>query len=173
VSGKLDDDDRRYLRMAVELSRSYRDDPRSWPFGAILVGEGQILGRGFNQVVELRDPSAHAEIMALRAAGRARGQHVFEDSVLYSSSEPCPMCLAACYWASIPRIVFAATTHDLAEYDFQDLAIYDELGLPAERRSMREDADGEELRQDALMAVRDWAAGEVDDDATAADWGTE
>ena len=157
MSGKLDDDDRRYLRMAVELSRSYRDDARRWPFGAVLVSQGEILGQGFNQVVELRDPSAHAEIMALRTAGRALGRHVFEDSVLYSSSEPCPMCLAACYWASIPRIVFAATSRDLVEYDFQDLAIYTELGLPAGRRSMREDADEEGLRQDALMAVRDWA----------------
>jgi guanine deaminase len=157
MSGKLDDDDRRYLRMTVELSRSYRDDPRRWPFGAVLVREGQILGRGFNQVVELRDPSAHAEIMALRAAGRALGRHAFEDSVLYSSSEPCPMCLAACYWASVSRIVFAATSRDLTEYDFQDLAVYTELGLPAERRSMSEDADEGELRQDALKAVRDWA----------------
>jgi guanine deaminase len=155
--GKLDDDDRKYLRVAVELSRSYRDDPRRWPFGAILVGQGKILGRGFNQVVELRDPSAHAEIMALRAAGRALGQHVFEDCVLYSSGEPCPMCLAACYWASISRVVFAATSHDLAEYDFQDLAIYAQLGQPAQSRLMREDADEEELRQGALMVVRDWA----------------
>jgi tRNA(Arg) A34 adenosine deaminase TadA len=155
--GKLDDDDRKYLRVAVELSRSYRDDPRRWPFGAILVGQGKILGRGFNQVVELRDPSAHAEIMALRAAGRALGQHVFEDCVLYSSGEPCPMCLAACYWASISRVVFAATSHDLAEYDFQDLAIYAQLGQPARSRLIREDADEEELRQDALTVVRDWA----------------
>jgi tRNA(Arg) A34 adenosine deaminase TadA len=155
--GKLDDDDRKYLRVAVELSRSYRDDPRRWPFGAILVGQGKILGRGFNQVVELRDPSAHAEIMTLRAAGRALGQHVFEDCVLYSSGEPCPMCLAACYWASISRVVFAATSHDLAEYDFQDLAIYTQLGQPAQSRLMREDVAEEELRQDALMVVRDWA----------------
>jgi guanine deaminase len=154
--GKLDDDDRKYLRVAVELSRSYRDDPRRWPFGAILVGQGKILGRGFNQVVELRDPSAHAEIMALRAAGRALGRHVFEDCVLYSSGEPCPMCLAACYWASISRVVFAATSHDLAEYDFQDVAIYAQLGQPAQSRLMREDADEEELRQDALTVVRDW-----------------
>ena len=157
MPGKLDDDDRKYLRVAVELSRSYRDDPRRWPFGAILVGQGKILGRGFNQVVELRDPSAHAEIMALRAAGRELGRHVFEGSVLYSSGEPCPMCLAACYWASISRVVFAATSHDLAEYDFQDLAIYAQLGQPAQSRSMREDADEEELRQDALTVVRDWA----------------
>jgi guanine deaminase len=157
MSEELDDDDRRYLRMAVGLSRSYRDDPRRWPFGAIVVEQGEVVGRGFNQVVELRDPSAHAEIMALRAAGGALGRHALEDCVLYSSSEPCPMCLAACYWASISRIVFAATSHDLAEYDFQDLAIYAELGLPAERRSMREDAGEDELRQDALVAVRDWA----------------
>jgi tRNA(Arg) A34 adenosine deaminase TadA len=66
------------------------------------------------------------------------------------------MCLAACYWASISRVVFAATSHDLAEYDFQDLAIYAQLGQPARSRLMREDADEEELRQDALMVVRDW-----------------
>ena len=96
------------------------------------MGQGKVLGRGFNQVVELRDPSAHAEIVALRAAGRALGRHMFEDCVLYSSSEPCPMCLAACYWASVPRVVFAATSRDLAGYDFQDLAFYTELGLPAE-----------------------------------------
>jgi guanine deaminase len=157
MPGKLDDDDRKYLRMAVELSRSYRDDPRRWPFGAVVVRHGEVLGRGFNQVVELRDPSAHAEIMALRAAGGALGRHVLEDCVLYSSSEPCPMCLAACYWASVPRVVFAATSRDLAGYDFQDLAFYSELGLPAERRSMREDADREEVRREALLAVQDWA----------------
>jgi guanine deaminase len=157
MSKKLDDDDRRYLRMAVELSRSYRDDPCRWPFGAIVVGQGKVLGRGFNQVVELRDPSAHAEIMALRAAGGALGRHTLEDCVLYSSSEPCPMCLAACYWASVPRVVFAATSRDLAGFDFQDLAFYTELGLPPGRRSMREDADREELRQAALLAVQDWS----------------
>jgi guanine deaminase len=157
MSGELDDDDRRYLRMAVELSLSYRDDPRRWPFGAVVVGQGKVIGRGFNQVVELRDPSAHAEVMALRAAGGALGRHALEDCVLYSSSEPCPMCLAACYWASVPRVVFAATSRDLAEYDFQDLAFYTELGLAAERRSMREDADGEEVRRAALLALQDWA----------------
>ena len=157
MSEELDDDDRRYVRMAVGLSRSYRDDPRRWPFGAIVVGQGKVVGRGFNQVVELRDPSAHAEIMALRAAGGALGRHALEDCVLYSSSEPCPMCLAACYWASVPRVVFAATSRDLAGYDFQDLAFHAELGLPAERRTMREDADQGELRQDALLTVQDWA----------------
>jgi tRNA(Arg) A34 adenosine deaminase TadA len=128
-----------------------------WPFGAVVVWRGKVVGQGFNQVVELRDPSAHAEVMALRAAGGALGRHALEDCVLYSSSEPCPMCLAACYWASVPRVVFAATSRDLAGFDLQDLAFYTELGLPAGRRSMREDADREELRQAALLAVQDWA----------------
>jgi guanine deaminase len=153
---ELDDDDRRFLRLAVELSRSYRDDQRRWPFGAVLVTDGKILGRGFNQVAELHDPAAHAEIMALRMAGRALGQHAFEGSVLYSSGEPCPMCLAACYWASVSRVVFAATSHDLAECGFRDLGIYRELGLPAEHRSIRQDAGEQEIRRDAVMALQAW-----------------
>jgi tRNA(Arg) A34 adenosine deaminase TadA len=157
MSGELDDDDRTYLRLAVELSRSYRSDRRRWPFGALLVSKDKIIGRGFNRVVELSDPSAHAEIMALRAAGQALGGHEFADSVLYSSAEPCPMCLAACYWAAVSRVVFAATSRDLADSGFQDLAIYAQLARPTGLRSMREVAGEGDLRQDALAAVRDWA----------------
>jgi tRNA(Arg) A34 adenosine deaminase TadA len=157
MSGELDDDDRRYLGMAVELSRSYRDEPRRWPFGAVLVGEGRILGQGSNQVVELRDPSAHAEIMALRAAGRALGQHAFEDSVLYSSSEPCPMCLAACYWARLPRLVFAATSHDVAANGFEDLQLYREMAQPVGDRSLQEDAAGPDLHAQGAAVLQAWA----------------
>jgi guanine deaminase len=156
MRGMLDDDDRRYLRLAVELSKSYRQDGRRWPFGALLVLDGEIAGQGVNQVVELHDPAAHAEVMALRAAGAATGRHLFQDSVLYSSSEPCPMCLAACYWALVPRVVFAATSHDAADYGIRDLAIYTELGLPAEHRSIREDLSDDGLRHDAVAVFRDW-----------------
>ncbi|HEY6495463.1 MAG TPA: nucleoside deaminase [Trebonia sp.] len=157
MSVKLGEADLGYLRMAVELSRSYRDVPGSWPFGAVLVARGEVVGRGFNQVAERRDPSAHAEIMALREAGRSLDRHEFPGSVLYSSAEPCPMCLAACYWASVARIVYAATSRDLAGYDFSDLAIYAELRLPAGCRAVPEDVAGEGPRQDALAAVREWA----------------
>jgi guanine deaminase len=156
MSGKLDEADRGYLRMAVELSRGYRDDRCRWPFGAIVVIGGQIVGQGVNQVVELHDPAAHAEVMALRAAGGALGRYELEDAVLYSSSEPCPMCLAACYWACIPRVVFAATSQDVAGCGLRDLAIYEELQLPAGDRSVQEDADGGDLRQDAASVLRDW-----------------
>jgi guanine deaminase len=157
ILGKLDDTDRGYLQMAVELSRGYHDDQRRWPFGAILVVGGKIAGTGVNRVVELHDPAAHAEVMALRAAGRALGQHEFTGAVLYSSSEPCPMCLAACYWACVPRVVFAATSHEVARCGLRDLAIYEELRLPAVRRSLREDPSGDDLRQDAAAVLKDWA----------------
>ncbi len=95
--------------------------------------------------------------MALRAAGSSLGRHVLEDAVLYSSSEPCPMCLAACYWARVPRVVFAATTGDVAAFGLPDLAIYEELNAPAELRSLREDPGEDDLRQDATAVMRDWA----------------
>ena len=157
MSGKCDEADRGYLQMAVELSRGYHDDRRRWPFGAILVVGGQIVGTGVNRVVELHDPTAHAEIMALRAAGCALDRHVFADAVLYSSSEPCPMCLAACYWAHVPRVVFAATTHYVACCGLPDLAIYGELSAPAALRSLREDASEGDLRQDATAVLHEWA----------------
>ncbi len=157
MTAEWDVTDRRFLRLAVDLSRGYLDDRRRWPFGAIVVADGEIVGQGMNQVVELNDPAAHAEVMALRAAGAALNSHQFEGGTLYSSSEPCPMCLAACYWASLGRVVFAATSHDVADCGLRDLAIYDELSRPAERRSMPEDEAGDDLRQQATAVLRDWA----------------
>jgi guanine deaminase len=130
MRGNLDDQDRKYLQLAVKISRSYREDQSRWPFGALLVIDGKIAGQGVNQVVELHDPTAHAEVMALRAPAAATGRHQFENSALYYSSEPCLMCPAACYWALVPRIVFGATINDTADYG---------------------------VREDALTAVRDWA----------------
>ena len=91
-------------------------------------------GEGTSCVVELRDPTARAEVMALRAAGAALGRHLFEDSVPYASSEPCPMCLVACYWARVPRVAFGATSYDVATYGFEDLQFYRELRLSADER---------------------------------------
>src|SRR6202042_3108068 len=98
---------------------------------------------GTSSVVELHDPTAHAEVMALRNAGSALGRHLFDDGVMYASSEPCPMCLCACYWARLPRLVFAATSYDVATFGFEDLQLYRELALQRDRRALREDtADG-------------------------------
>jgi tRNA(Arg) A34 adenosine deaminase TadA len=148
--------DSRYLQRAIELSRGYLDDDRRWPFGALVVVGGEVVGEGVNRVVETSDPSAHAEVMALRAAGAALGRHLFSDGVLYSSSEPCPMCLTACYWACVPRVVFAATTGDVAAHGLRDLALYRELARAPDERSMTEDACGGTLRQHAVSVLRDW-----------------
>jgi guanine deaminase len=95
--------------------------------------------------------------MALRAAGEALGTHLFETGVMYCSSEPCPMCLAACYWARLPRLVFAATSYDVATSGFEDLQLYRELALQRDQRALREDTADDDLRREAAGALRAWA----------------
>jgi tRNA(Arg) A34 adenosine deaminase TadA len=163
---RLDAADRHYLQLAVELSRGYRNDERQWPFGAVVVARGRIISRGVNRVVELNDPTAHAEIMALRDAAAGLRSYAIDDGVLYSSAEPCPMCLSASYWARITRIVFAATVGDVAQSGFEDLTIYEQLRLSRERRSIREDPGGGDLRAAAVAVLHDWrqqARGRPDD----------
>jgi guanine deaminase len=152
----LDDADRRYLQRAIDISRHALEDEGKTPFGALVVVGDKVVGEGTSQVVELRDPTAHAECMALRAAGAALGRHIFDDGVMYASSEPCPMCLIACYWARIPRVVYAATSHDVATYGFEDLQFYRELTRPHDQRTIREDAAEGELRDAAVAGLRAW-----------------
>lgn len=152
----LDQADREFLKRAIRLSRHALEDEGKTPFGAILVVDGEMLGEGTSSVAELCDASAHAEIMALRSAGAKLGRHLFENSVLYASSEPCPMCLGACYWARIPRIVFAATSDDVAASGFEDLQFYRELATPANERAMREDVADTELREMAVAVLGAW-----------------
>jgi guanine deaminase len=152
----LDQADREFLDRAIRLSRQALEDEGKTPFGAILVLDGQLVGEGTSRVAELCDPTAHAEIMALRSAGAKLGRHLFENAVLYASSEPCPMCLAACYWARVPRVVFAATSRDVAASGFEDLQFYRELGTPTDMRAMREDAADAQLREIAVAVLKDW-----------------
>jgi len=119
------------------------------------VGE-EIIGEGTSTVVELLDPSAHAEIMALRNAADKLQRHLIPDGTLYSSSEPCPMCLTACYWARIPRFVFGATSDDVATYGFEDLQLYRQLAQPSDQRLLREDGADQSLRSQAADVLRAW-----------------
>ena len=156
MPAQLDDTDRRYLQRAIGISRRALEDEGKTPFGALIVVDDKVVGEGTSQVVELRDPTAHAECMALRAAGATLGRHLFEDGVMYTSSEPCPMCLIACYWARIPRLVYAATSSDVATYGFEDLQFYRELTRPHAERSVEEVAAGGELREAAVAGLRAW-----------------
>ncbi len=146
-----------YLRVAIELSRHALEDQGKTPFGAILVLDDKIISEGTSSVIELFDPSAHAEVMALRKAAQKLERHLLPGSVLYSSSEPCPMCLTACYWAQVSRIVFGATSYDVATYGFEDLQLYRELATSAEQRSLREVVADGPLRALASDVLRNWA----------------
>jgi tRNA(Arg) A34 adenosine deaminase TadA len=148
--------DLEYLCRAVELSRWSRDGVGDMPFGAVLVRDGLIVAEGANQVVRRRDPTAHAEVVALRAAGALVGRHKFPGATLYSSGQPCPMCLCACYWADIGRVLYAADSHDIAGRGLADLEYYEEMRLPAESRRVPVDGVGGHVRQAALGALDDW-----------------
>jgi guanine deaminase len=106
------------------------------PFGAVIAQDGRIVAEGANRVTASCDPTAHAEIVAIREAGRALGRFSLEGLTLYASCEPCPMCLAACYWARLDRVVFAADRFDAQEAGFDDAHIYAELAKPAEARAL-------------------------------------
>jgi guanine deaminase len=149
--------DRGFLQRAIDISRHALKDQGKTPFGAIVVVDNEIVGEGTSSVIELSDPTAHAEVMALRHAGTKLQRHIFTDGIMYASSEPCPMCLVACYWARIPRIVIGANSHDVATYGFEDFQLYRELTQPAEQRSLREDHAEDDLRSQAIDVLREWA----------------
>lgn len=129
--------DERFLRRAIELAGLGVAGGDGGPFGAVVVRDGEILGEGWNRVISGNDPTAHAEVTAIRAACAAVGSFQLPGAILYSSCEPCPMCLGAIYWARPDAVFFAATRHDAAAANFDDSFIYDEIPLdPAERSLM-------------------------------------
>jgi len=152
----LTDADKGFLLRAIDLSRSALEVRGTVPFAAVVVLDGEEIGRGTNRVVELLDPSAHAEIMALRDAAKKVRKYLLPGSVLYSSCEPCPMCLAACYWARVSRIVFGASSSQAAERGFQDLDFYRELAVAPGQRSIPETSASDHLRAEAAAVLKRW-----------------
>ncbi|MCU7922730.1 MAG: nucleoside deaminase, partial [Candidatus Thiodiazotropha sp. (ex Dulcina madagascariensis)] len=104
----MGDKDETFMREALEMARQGIELGHGGPFGAVLVMQGRVIGRGWNQVIHLNDPTAHAEMQAIREACRAQADYHLPDAVLYTTCEPCPMCLSAAYWARIQRLVYAA-----------------------------------------------------------------
>jgi len=124
----------RFMRRAIELSREGMRDGCGGPFAAVVVKDGRIVGEGTNRVTSANDPTAHAEVVAIREACRELGTYSLAGADIYASCEPCPMCLAAIYWAHISRVFYANTTLDAADVGFDDQAIYQEVALdPADR----------------------------------------
>ena len=141
---KTPEEDIIFLREAIELAGN-NIGTGGGPFGAVVVRGGVVIGKSGNRVVPENDPTAHAEVQAIRIASKSLGTFDLSDCVIYSSCEPCPMCLGAIYWAGIKRVVFSADRHMAAGAGFSDELIYRELALPSDRRliEMEQDIPGE------------------------------
>jgi tRNA(Arg) A34 adenosine deaminase TadA len=142
-----------FLHRAIQLSIERMQAGEGGPFGAVVVRGGEIVGEGSNRVTSDNDPTAHAEIVAIRDACRRLATFRLEGCQLYASCEPCPMCLSAIYWARIDRLYYAATREDAAAAGFDDSLIYDEIALPPAARKL---PMTQALRQEALAAMAAW-----------------
>lgn len=128
-------DDKKFLRKAIEIASSGISSGGG-PFGAVISKEGILIAGSNNRVVLNADPTAHAEILAIREAARFLGTHDLNGCVLYTSCEPCPMCLGAIYWSGIKRVVYASGRHDAAAAGFVDELIYNEISLDPSKRQV-------------------------------------
>jgi tRNA(Arg) A34 adenosine deaminase TadA len=142
-----------FMEAAIQLAFQGMRSRQGGPFGAVVVKHGEIIGRGYNQVAATHDPTAHAEVVAIREACKQLGHFQLDDCVLYTSCEPCPMCLGAIYWARPKAFYFACTKHDAAAIGFDDHFIYEELALPFGERKI---PTVPLLREEGLKAFEEW-----------------
>lgn len=129
-------DDQYFMQQAILLAKEAVRSGTGGPFGAVVVKDGEIIGRGQNRVLTSNDPTAHAEVSAIRDACQQLEHFQLEGCTVYTSCEPCPMCLGALYWARPARIVYACSREDAASIGFDDHFIYKELELPMDKRSI-------------------------------------
>lgn len=140
------------MRKAIELSRQNVTEGGG-PFGAVIARNGEIIATGVNRVTPDCDPTAHAEVSAIRAAARKLGTFDLSGCEIYTSCEPCPMCLGAIYWAHLDRMYYGNNKHDAAAIGFDDAFIYEELDLKPENRKLKSEVL---LPDEAIKAFEDW-----------------
>ncbi len=141
------------MQRAIELSMENVRLNAGGPFAALIVRAGSIIAEGANQVTSTLDPTAHAEIVAIRSASKALANFQLAGCDLYTTCEPCPMCLGAIYWARLDRIYYASTRDDAAQIGFDDSFIYDQIALPPPSRQIEMI---QTMREQALHAFREW-----------------
>jgi guanine deaminase len=144
--------DEQFMRRAIELSVNNIDE-NGGPFGAVIVKDGKVIAQGVNRVTSNIDPTAHAEVNAIREASKKLGTFDLSGCVIYSSCEPCPMCLGAIYWARIDKLYYGNTKKDAKDIGFDDSFIYDEIELPKEKRKI---PTIQILNNEALVAFEKW-----------------
>jgi tRNA(Arg) A34 adenosine deaminase TadA len=145
--------DNRFMARAIELSLENVHSGRGGPFGAVVVKDGAIIGEAANQVTSTNDPTAHAEVLAIRRGCEKLGTFDLTGGEIYTSCEPCPMCLGAIYWARLSRIYFANVDADASKIGFDDSLIYREIAQP---RAQRKIPMIQMMREEALAAFRAW-----------------
>lgn len=143
------------MREAIRLARENLRRGAGGPFGAVVVCGGEIVGRGTNVVTSTNDPTAHAEMGAIRDASRRLGRFHLNGCEIYTSCEPCPMCLGAIYWAHLDRVVYASTRHDAAAIGFDDEFIYAEFARDFSERQLKME---QILRDEAQQVFDEWRA---------------
>jgi len=143
-----------FMKEAIRLSVENVETGKGGPFGAVIVKDGQIIARGANQVTSSNDPTAHAEVVAIRKACEVLGSFQLDGCELYTSCEPCPMCLGAIYWARPDRIYYANTKEDAKDIDFDDQFIYEEIERPISERKLFTE---QMMRDEAIAAFQKWS----------------
>ena len=143
-----------FMKKAVALSREHMEKGHGGPFGAVIVKDGKIISEGWNQVTSANDPTAHAEVQAIRSACQSLNTFDLSGTEIYTSCEPCPMCLSAIYWARIEKIYYANSREDAARIQFDDDFIYQEIGRSIAERSIpmqqMQSAQAQQVFQDWL-----------------------
>lgn len=146
------------MRMAILLSKKNVHKTLGGPFGSVIVKDGKVIAKSSNRVAATNDPTAHAEVAAIRLASKKLNNFDLSDCIIYTSCEPCPMCLGAIYWAGISKIYYANTKHDAEKIGFADKFIYDELELPTEKRRLQAI---QLLREEAIEVFKEWHKSDI------------
>jgi tRNA(Arg) A34 adenosine deaminase TadA len=149
----MTEQDEYFMRRAIALAQNGIDSNSGGPFGAIVVRASEIIGEGYNRVTSTNDPTAHAEVVAIREACARLGSFQLDGCVIYTSCEPCPMCLGAIYWARPERVFFGCTREDAARIGFDDQFIYEEIEKNFEHRQLKL---ANFLRDEALVVFQNW-----------------
>ena len=150
----MTDKDEYFMERAIEMARKGMNANAGGPFGCVIVKDDTIIAEEHNKVTSTNDPTAHAEIVAIRKACDKLGSFQLDDCILYTSCEPCPMCFGAIYWARPKMVFFACTKKDAANVDFDDQFIYDELEKDIEDRNIK---FVRLMRKEAVSVFREWA----------------
>ncbi len=146
--------DKKFMARAIELAKEGMNNNAGGPFGAVVVKDGKIVGEGYNKVTSTNDPTAHAEVTAIRNACANLGTFQLDDCTIYTSCEPCPMCLGAIYWARPKMVFMGCTREDAADIGFDDQFIYDEIEREIDDRKIK---IVRLMRNEALTAFQAWS----------------